>query len=76
MLVYMRGAPDDPERLEAVRDVARAQGRKVLLFSSRRWERTQTPQVEEVLGRPQATWSYGEWWAVEYDPVRSASPRP
>ena len=76
MLVYMRGAPDDPERLEAVRDVARAHRRKVLLFSSRRWERTQTPQVEKVLGRPQATWSYGQWWAVEYDPLRSASPRP
>ncbi len=74
MLLYMRGATDDPGRLETVRDLARAHGRSVLLVSSRRWERLQTPEVDAVLGPPRATWRYGEWWAVEYDPLRSASP--
>jgi hypothetical protein len=76
MLLYIRTATADREQLELVRDVARARGRKVLLFSSRRWDRVQTPEVDAVLGRPQSTWRYGEWWAVEYDPLRSASPRP
>ncbi len=34
LLVYMRGAPDDPRRLEELRALARACGRKVLLISS------------------------------------------
>ena len=68
LLVYMRGAPDDPVRLEEVRALAWALGRKVLLFSSRRWERIQTPAVETTLGRPVRVWRRGTWWAVEYDP--------
>jgi len=76
LLVYMRSATDDPERLETVRALAEARGRSVLLVSSRRWERIQSPAVAAVLGRPRATWRFGDWWAVEYDPVRSASPRP
>ncbi len=68
LLVYMRGAPDDPRRLEEARALAWALGRKVLLFSSRRWERVQTPAVETALGRPVRAWRRGTWWAVEYDP--------
>lgn len=76
MVVYARRAVEDPERLRQVRDVARASGRPVLLFSSRRWDRLHTPEVEAVLGPPRRTWRFGSWWAVEYDPVRSASPPP
>ena len=68
LLVYMRGAPDDPRRLEEARALARGRGRKVLLISSRRWERVQTPAVEATLGRPGRIWQRGTWWAVEYDP--------
>jgi hypothetical protein len=68
LLVYMRGAPDDPRRLEEARALARGRGRKVLLISSRRWERVQTPAVETTLGRPVRIWQRGTWWAVEYDP--------
>ena len=64
----MRGAPDDPRRLEEARALARERGRKVLLISSRRWERVQTPAVETTLGRPVRIWQRGTWWAVEYDP--------
>jgi hypothetical protein len=76
LLLYMRGATDDPKRLETARSLAEARGRSVLLVSSRRWQRIQTPAVAAVLGRPRATWLYGDWWAVEYDSVRPASPRP
>jgi hypothetical protein len=68
LLVYMRGAPDDPRRLEEARALARGRGRKVLLISSRRWERVQTAAVETTLGRPARIWQRGTWWAVEYDP--------
>jgi hypothetical protein len=68
MLLYVRGATDDPARLRQARDLARAAGRPLLLLSSRRWDRIQTPQVEATLGRPVRTWQIGEWWAVEYEP--------
>lgn len=71
LLVYMRSATDDKERLETARALAEARGRSVLLVSSRRWERLQTAAVDAVLGRPKATWRFGDWWAVEYDSVRS-----
>jgi hypothetical protein len=76
LLLYMRSATDDPKRLETARALAAARGRSVLLVSSRRWVKIQSPAVDAVLGRPRATWRFGDWWAVEYDPVRSASPRP
>lgn len=76
MVVYARRAVEDPERLRQVAEVARAAGRPILLFSSRRWDRLHTPEVEAVLGPPRRTWHFGSWWAVEYDPVRSASLRP
>ena len=76
LLLYMRSATDDPQRLETVRALAEARGRGVLLVSSRRWEKIQNPAVAAALGPPLATWRFGDWWAVEYDPVRSSSPRP
>ncbi|HXK09174.1 MAG TPA: hypothetical protein VMT70_06000 [Vicinamibacteria bacterium] len=75
LLLYMRSATDDPKRLELARAAAAARGRSVLLLSSRRWEKIQSPAVAAVLGPPQATWRFGDWWAVEYDPLRSSSPR-
>ena len=74
MILYMRGATDDPARLRQARDLARAVGRPLVLLSSRRWERLHTPEVEAVLGRPERTWQLGSWWAVEY--VTSTSPSP
>jgi hypothetical protein len=68
MILYMRGATDDEARLRQARDLALAAGRPVLLLSSRRWDRIQTPEVEATLGRPARTWQIGTWWAVEYEP--------
>jgi hypothetical protein len=76
MLVYLRAAPDDRAQLERLRDVARAHGRPVLLISSRRWERLQTPAVEEALGRPERSWQFGSWRALEYDSSLSPAPSP
>jgi len=76
MVVYARRAVEDPERLRQMAEVARAAGRPILLFSSRRWDRLHTPEVAAVLGPPRRTWQLGSWWAVEYDPVRSAFPPP
>jgi hypothetical protein len=79
MVLYLRGAPDDPARLEQFRDVARAHGRSLALISARRWERLQTPEVERVLGPPLRSWPFGTWWAVEYDTALKSgrqSPRP
>jgi hypothetical protein len=78
MLVYVRSAPDDRVALARLREVAGAHGRPVLLISARRWERLQTPAVEEALGRPERSWQFGSWRALEYDAALSPgrSPRP
>ncbi len=78
MLVYVRSAPDDRVALERLREVADAHGRPVLLISARRWERLQTPAVEEALGRAERSWQFGSWRALEYDAALSPgrSPRP
>jgi hypothetical protein len=73
MVVYARGAVEDPARLRQVAELARGARRPLLLFSSRRWERLHTPEVEAVLGRPERTWQFGSWWAVEYVTSRSPS---
>ena len=73
MVVYARGAVEDPARLRQVAGLARGARRPLLLFSSRRWERLHTPEVEAVLGRPERTWQFGSWWAVEYVTSRSPS---
>jgi hypothetical protein len=75
MVVYARRAVEDPARLREVAELARGVGRPILLFSSRRWDRLHTPEVEAVLGRPERTWQFGSWWAVEYAPTGSPSPR-
>ena len=76
MVVYARRAVEDPARLREVAALARGVGRPILLFSSRRWDRLQTPEVEAVLGRPERTWQFGSWWAVEYVTARSPFPPP
>lgn len=67
-LVYARRVSDDPARLRQLAEVAVRLGRPLLLVSSRRWERLHTPAVESALGRPQRTFRFGDWWAVEYRP--------
>ena len=76
MLVYVRSAPDDRVELERLRGVAAAHGRPVLLISSRRWDRLQTPAVAEALGRPGRSWQFGSWRALEYDATLSLGPSP
>ena len=68
MVVYARKVVDDPARLRQMGELAREQGRPLLLLSSRRWERLHTPAVEAAFGRPRHTWQFGSWWAVEYHP--------
>jgi general stress protein CsbA len=68
-LVYIKGLSDDARQLEEVRSLARDAGRPVLLLSSRRWERLQTPAVDEILGRPSETWRFGDWSALLYHPA-------
>jgi hypothetical protein len=68
MVVYVRRVVEDPVRLRQLGELAREQGRPLLLLSSRRWERLHTPAVEAALGRPLHTWQFGIWWAVEYHP--------
>jgi hypothetical protein len=65
-VVYARRVVDDPARLRQLAELAREQGRPLLLLSSRRWERLHTPAVEAAFGRPRHTWQFGSWWAVEY----------
>jgi hypothetical protein len=76
-VLYLKGLPDDEARLWQVRALARERGRPLLLLSSRRPERVQTPQLERALGRPSRAWRFGDWWALEYRPdpgaLRSAS---
>jgi len=78
MLVYLRAAPDDPVQLERLRELARSHARPVLLVSNRRWERVQTPAVDNALGAPGRSWPFGSWRAVEYGSWLSPgrSPRP
>jgi hypothetical protein len=81
MVVYVRRIVDDPAQLRKMAELARRVGRPLLLVSSRRWERIETPQVREVLGPPLHTWRFGDWWAIEHDPrvgegVKSSSPLP
>ena len=68
MVVYARKVGDDPARLRQMAELAREKGRPLLLLSSRRFERLHTEAVEAAFGRPQHTWQFGSWWAVEYHP--------
>jgi hypothetical protein len=74
IVVYLKGISDDRRLLAEVRALAAARGRPVLLVSSRRWDRLQTPAVAETLGSPRRTWRFGDWWAVEYGSADPASP--
>ena len=68
LLVYAKGLSDDPRLLRQLATLSRERGRPLLLSSSRRWERLQTPAVDAILGHPQRTWRFGDWWLVEYEP--------
>jgi hypothetical protein len=67
MVVFVRGISDDSRQLKEVACLAREHGRRLLLISSRRWMRIQTPLVDEVLRRPAQTWRFGGWWAAAYE---------
>lgn len=68
LLVYAKGLTDDPRLLRQLAALSRERGRPLLLSSSRRWLRLQTPAAAAILGRPQSAWQFGDWWLVEYDP--------
>ena len=74
MVVYVRRIVDDTERLRQMERLARRVGRPILLVSSRRFERIDTPQVRSVLGQPRHAWQFGTWWAIEYPPAGLSSP--
>jgi hypothetical protein len=80
VVVFVKGISDDPRQLQQVACLARGRGRRLLLISSRRWPRVETTHVDAILGRPDQTWRFGEWWAVAYltSGVEGcpASPRP
>jgi len=66
LAVFVKGIPDDAAQLQQVACLARERNRPLLLISSRRWARLQTDTVSRILGRPEQTWRFGEWWAVVY----------
>ena len=68
-LVYIKGLSDDATQLAEVSRLAREAGRPVLLLSSRRKERLQTPAVDAILGPAGESWHFGSWAAVEYHPA-------
>jgi hypothetical protein len=68
-LVYIKGLSDDATQLAEVRRLAREAGRPVLLLSSRRPDRLQTPAVNAILGPAGECWRFGSWSAVEYHPA-------
>lgn len=67
-VVYLKALPDDAPRLREVRRLADEIGRPLLLVSSRRQERIETPELLTVLGPPAETHRFGDWWAIVYPP--------
>ena len=68
-LVDIKGLSDDLAQLAEVRRLAHEAGRPVLLLSSRRSDRLQTPAVDAILGPAGECWRFGSWSAVEYHPA-------
>ena len=64
-VLFSRKFPEDAEMLAYARAAADARGRGVLVVT-RRLDKLQTEAMGEVLGPPQATHDFGDWWAVEY----------
>jgi hypothetical protein len=67
VVVFVKGISDDPRQLQQVACLSRDRDRRLLLVSSRRWPRLQTAHVDAILGRPEQTWRFGDWWAVAYE---------
>lgn len=82
-VVYLKAFSDDPRLIEQTRELARERGRRLLLISSRRYDRLLTPAIADRLGRPAQVWRFGDWWALDFDVARDregalspSSPRP
>ncbi len=67
-VVYLKALPDDERRLRETRRLAGEIGRPLLVVSSRRPERFETPELVAVLGQPAETHRFGEWRAILYAP--------
>jgi hypothetical protein len=74
---FVKGISDDPSLLRLVRHLAAERARPILLVSGRRWDRLQTPAVEEAFGPPRRSWQFGQWHLVLYPaPHESRDPAP
>ncbi len=67
-VVYLKALPDDEMLLREVRRLGDEIGRPILLVSSRRPERIETPELLSVLGEPAETHRFGDWRAIVYLP--------
>jgi hypothetical protein len=67
-VVYLKALPDDERRLRETRRLADEIGRPLLLVSSRRRQRFETPQLVAVLGEPEEVHRFGDWRAILYAP--------
>jgi hypothetical protein len=65
-IVYLKALPDDERRLRETRRLADEIGRPLLLVSSRRRQRFETPELVAVLGEPSETHRFGDWRAILY----------
>ncbi len=65
-VVYLKALPDDERRLREVRGLAGGLGRPLLLVSSRRRERIETPELQGALGPPAEIHRFGDWRAILY----------
>jgi hypothetical protein len=68
-VVYLKALPDDAGRLRETRRLASEIGRPLLLVTSRRPQRFETPDLLSVLGEPAEIHRFGEWRAVLYAPA-------
>jgi hypothetical protein len=65
-VVYLKALPDDERRLRETRGLAGEIGRPLLLVTSRRPERFETPGLVAVLGEPAEVHRFGDWRAILY----------
>jgi hypothetical protein len=67
IVLFARKFAREPDYLASARDVARAEGRSILLITCEP-ERFRPDVVEALLGPPVAERRFGNWWALEYRP--------